>query len=309
MREKVLVIGSINLDIVGSVGHYPKLGETILATNTSLSAGGKGANQALSLQKMGIDVVMVGRTGQDIFADLALSELRKYHVDLTEVKQNEKQSTGLAMIWVDKNGNNSIVVSPGANSELSATGIHDLEGLFSSSAALVIQLEIPIETVFEAAKTAKKHGIPVILNSAPAAELSDEMFLAIDVLICNETEASLLTGIEIHAIEEAKAAARHLLGKIGEGKVIITLGEMGTIYTENMEVVNYQPAFKVEPIDSVGAGDAFVGGLAACLIWKMPLKEAVIWGNACGAIATTRRGAQISLPEMKEVEIFIRSHQ
>ncbi|MCC6147546.1 MAG: ribokinase [Anaerolineaceae bacterium] len=309
MREKVLVIGSINLDIIGNVERYPRLGETVLAAGTILAAGGKGANQALSLQKMGADVIMAGRTGGDIFAELALAELRSHGVDLAEVKESPGQPTGLAMIWVDKNGDNAIVVSPGANAELSAADIHEMESLFSSAVALVMQLEIPIETVFQAAKTAKKHAVPVILNTAPAAKLSDEMFTAIDVLICNESEAALLSGAEIHTLEDAKAAARSLLGKIGAGKVIITLGELGTIYTENGGAVNYQPAFEVEAVDSVGAGDAFVGGLVACLIREMPLREAVTWGNACGALAATRRGAQVSLPDMQEVEFFIRSRQ
>jgi len=307
--KKALVIGSINLDIAGNVDHYPKLGETILASSTAITPGGKGANQALSLQKMGVDVAMIGRTGQDQFAEPALSELKKHHVDLTEVRQSDKKPTGLAMIWVDKNGNNSIVVSPGANAELSAADIHELEGVISSSAAVVLQLEIPVETVFAAARTAKKHHIPVILNTAPAASLSDEMFAMVDVLVCNETEASLLTGEEIHTIEDAKAAASALLKKIGQGKVIITLGESGTIYAETGGEINYQPAFKIEPVDSVAAGDAFVGGLVACLIQKKALNEAVIWGSACGAITATRQGAQTALPEKKEVEAFIRSRQ
>ncbi|NPV75417.1 MAG: ribokinase [Anaerolineae bacterium] len=307
--KKALVIGSINLDITGNIDHYPKLGETILASNTSITPGGKGANQALSLQKMGVAVTMVGRTGQDQLAEPALAELSRHHVDLTEVRQSSKKPTGLAMIWVDKNGNNSIVVSSGANAELTVEDIRELEGLIASSAAVVLQLEIPVETVFAAAKMAKKHHVPVILNAAPAASLSTEMFATIDVLVCNETEASLLTGEEIHTIEDAKVAAGVLLKKIGLGKVIITLGESGTIYTETGGEINHQPAFKIEPVDSVAAGDAFVGGLVACLIQKKTLKEAVMWGSACGAITATRQGAQTALPEKKEVEAFIRSRQ
>lgn len=305
--KKALVIGSINVDIVCAVDRCPQLGETILALDTSFIPGGKGANQALSLQKMGVDVVLVGKTGCDDFAAIALTELSKHGVDLSRIRQTQEKPTGLAMILVDRKGDNSIVVSSGANGAFSREDISGLESLISASSALVLQLEIPLDRVLEAAQIAKKHGVPVILNTAPAAELPEVLLAAVDILICNETEASILSGVSIHSIEEAKLAASVLHKKIGAGKVIITLGETGTVYAGTSGEINFQPAFKVQAVDTVAAGDAFVGGLVSCIIQGMTLQEAVIWGNACGAVTVTKRGAQISLPEKAEIERFLSS--
>jgi ribokinase len=304
MTARVTVVGSLNMDLVARAPRIPQPGETIIGGDFHTVPGGKGANQAVAAARLGAQVSMVGRVGRDAFADPLLNNLAAAGVDHTFVTQDPEAATGVALIVVDDAGQNSIVVASGANMRLSLADVDGAEAAIAAADALLLQLESPLETVTRAAKVARAHGVKVILNPAPARSLPGALLSLVDVLIPNESETALLTGMPVGDQAEAEAAATALRG-LGVGTVILTLGERGALLARE-EKTELFPAFDVTSVDTTAAGDAFVGGFAVALAEGQSLAEAVRWGNAAGALATTKLGAQPSLPTRQEIKEFIK---
>lgn len=296
----ILVIGSLNTDLVVRAPRFPQPGETISGEDLQTFPGGKGANQAVAAARLGTSVSMLGRVGKDDFGDYLLNNLQANKVD-TQYVQRDDASTGTAIIVVDANGQNSIVLSAGANG-----GVHPKDvttAALSEFKLLLLQLEIPIETVLFAARRGKESGLRVLLNPAPARSLPEELLSLSDFLVPNETELSLLTNQTVNDIESAGKAAKLLLDR-GPQTVIVTLGANGALMVTK-EMTQHIPPFKVNVVDTTAAGDAFIGGFASALLQNKPLDEAVRNACACGALATTKVGAQPSLPTKEEVERFM----
>lgn len=299
MTARVAVVGSLNMDLIARAPRIPQPGETIIGGDFHSAPGGKGANQAVAAARLGARVSMVGRVGCDAFAESLLNNLTAAGVDHAFVVQDPEAPTGVALIVVDDAGQNSIVVASGANMHLSPADVDRAKSAIAGADALLLQLESPLETVTRAAEVASAHGVRVILNPAPARSLPAALLSLVDVLIPNESETALLTGMSVNNQAEAEAAASTLRG-MGVGTVILTLGERGALLAQagTAELV---PAFEVTPVDTTAAGDAFVGGFAVALAEGESLAEAVRWGNAAGALATTKLGAQPSLPTRQDL--------
>nr|WP_315116682.1 ribokinase [uncultured Clostridium sp.] len=295
---EILVIGSINIDYVSTVEELPRKGETLHANSFEDSAGGKGANQAVAARRLGAEVSMIGAVGNDVIGKKLKESLEKEGIDVSCINAVDVP-TGNALITVDKNGDNTIVVYSGANFQLDNKWIDDSEKLIKRSDIVVLQLEIPMETVMYSAKLGKKHNKIVILNPAPAKELPEEIYNYIDYITPNETELYKLTGVE----DDIEGASRKLLDR-GARNVVVTLGEKGCYCLG--EVGEYGiDSFKVEAIDTTAAGDSFNGALAVALCENKKIEDALKFANAVGALTTTKKGAQTSLPYMKEVDKFI----
>ena len=297
---KIIVVGSLNTDLVVRTPRFPQPGETISGEDLQVIPGGKGANQAVAAARLGANVSMLGRVGKDNFGDFLLDNLKANHVD-THLIEREDASTGTATIIVDANGQNSIILSAGANGNVSSVDVEHAS--FSDYSLLLLQLEIPTPTVLSAAKLAKQNGVRVVLNPAPAKELPDELISLADFIIPNETELSLLTGMEVNDIPSAEEAARALLNK-GAKNVIVTLGSKGALIVNEKTNIHME-TYKVDVVDTTAAGDAFIGGLASVLDSANSLPDAVRYACACGALAATIFGAQPSLPRKEEVERFM----
>ena len=300
MTARVVVVGSLNMDLVIRSARIPQPGETILGGEFHSIPGGKGANQAVGTARLGAHVSMVGRVGDDAFGNQLLNNLSADGIDHTFVLRDGTSATGVALIVVDDAGQNTIVVASGANMRLSPSDVDAAAAVFATADALLLQLESPLQTVIHAAKLARAHGVTVILNPAPARPLPQELLTLVDVLVPNESETSLLTGMPVANLDEAVAASA-ALHQAGVGTVILTLGERGALLAEE-RATRVLPAFEVEPLDTTAAGDAFLAGLAVALAEGRNPGEAVRWGNAAGALATTRLGAQTSLPARQAVE-------
>jgi ribokinase len=287
----ILVIGSINIDLVVRAPRFPKPGETIRGGDLLTAAGGKGANQAVAAARQGASVAMLGRVGSDNSGDQLLAGLKADGVD-TRLMLRGETPTGTAMIVVDDQGQNTIIVAPGANDAVTPADV--VPDALADVRLVLFQLEIPVETVLHAARIAKQQGVMVILNPAPARQIPDELIRLADYLLPNETELNLLTGKPVQDVQSAEAAARALIEK-GARTVIVTLGANGALLVTSDRAVHV-PAFQVNVVDTTAAGDAFIGGFAAALLSGADLEQAVRYGNASGALATTKFGAQPSLP-------------
>jgi ribokinase len=296
MKAKIAVVGSLNMDLVARSPRIPVPGETIMGSDFHTMPGGKGANQAVAAARLGAQVSMVGCVGQDVFADLLLDNLAAAGVDSTFVSQEANVATGVALITVDDDGQNSIVVTMGANACLSPLKAEAAEPAIAAAKVLLLQLETPLETVMRAAEIARAYGLKVILNPspAPAKPFPAGLLSLVDVLIPNESEASLLTGMPVENQQQAEAATASLR-EMDVDTVILTLGAQGALLAGQAETKHF-PAFEVTPVDTTAAGDAFVGGFSTALAEGKSLAEAIRWGNAAGALATTKLGAQPSLP-------------
>ena len=302
----ILVVGSLNTDLVVRSLRFPQPGETIGGEDLQIIPGGKGANQAVAAARQGVSVAMVGRVGNDSFGPELIENLKRNNVDTSHVQIDSKSATGTAIIVVDASGQNTIVLSPGGNGKIRPADVENVS--FNDHELLLLQLEIPFETVLAAAKHAKENGLRVLLNPAPAVkELPDELLSLPDLLVPNEGELSLLTGQPIHDIPAAEQAAKILIER-GIQNVIVTLGANGALIV-NKEFTKHIPSFNVEVVDTTAAGDAFIGGFASALLQGNSLEEAVRYGCACGALATTKFGAQPSLPTREDVETFLNRSQ
>ena len=297
----ILVIGSLNADLVVRVRRLPAPGETIQGDDLATFPGGKGANQAVAAARLGAKVAMLGRVGSDAFGKTLLDNLKNNKVDVSGVIRDDKTPTGTAIILVDSLGQNSIVLSPGANGKVSPEDIN-LESLVDSS-LLLLQFEIPIETVIYSAKLAREKKLRILLNPAPARPLPRELLEAADFILPNETELGLLTGSSVSDLDSIEKASFSLV-KRGARNLIVTLGANGALIV-NKDGAKHIPPYKVKAVDTTAAGDAFVGGLAVGLLNGKSLEDAVQYACACGALTATKLGAQPSLPTMDDVEDFL----
>jgi ribokinase len=295
----ILVIGSLNADLVVRAPHFPQPGETISGDDLHIIPGGKGANQAVAAARQGASVTMLGRVGNDSFGPFLLDSLKSDTVDITNVLA-DASATGTAIIVVDASGQNSIVLSAGANGKVTPK---DIDALKIEAKILLLQLEIPLETVIHAAKWGKQKGMAVILNPAPARELPDELIAYVDYILPNETELNLLTGFPVTDAASVEQAARILLAR-GVKNVLATLGNKGALFVSSNQVTQAN-AYEVDVVDTTAAGDAFIGGFASALLREVEIEEAVKYANACGALAATKFGAQPSLPTKEETERFM----
>jgi ribokinase len=297
-RVAVVVFGSINMDLVVRTPRLPAPGETLTGYTFFAAPGGKGANQAVACARLGAPTRMVGRVGDDLFGEQLRTSLRSYGVQDDGVLTTPGPS-GVALIAVDDTAENTIVIVPGANGAVSSADIPRLEQALDGARTLLLQLEVPIETVVAAARAAHTRGVTVILDPAPALSLPDELYTLADIITPNEHEATTLTGIAVHDDQGAIAAARALIAR-GARRVALKLGARGAL-TADAEGEQFWPPFNVTPVDTVAAGDAFNGGLAVALSEGRSFNEAIRWGLAAGALSVTRYGAQPSMPERDEV--------
>lgn len=301
----IIVFGSINIDLVATAPRLPVAGETLLGENFFKVPGGKGANQAVALARLGIPTHMVGRVGPQNFGVELVNNLQASGVQTDNIFVDKNVTSGVAIITVDYAGENQIIVIPGANERVNQEDVERLSHLLPEATALLLQLEIPIAAVVAAAQAARNANIKVILDPAPAqSDLPAELYPLVDIITPNEVEAGQLVGFPVDTEERAAEAAAVLLQR-GVKCAIVKLGAKG-VFCATAEEKFFVPAFPVHTIDTVAAGDAFNGGLAAALFQGFSLKQAVIWGTAAGALATTKPGAQTSLPDRFTFDAFLK---
>ncbi len=303
-----IVFGSINMDLVAKTPRLPLPGETLLGHAFFQAPGGKGANQAVALARLGIPTYMVGRVGADSFGQELLKSLQASGVLTDNVFVDETVSSGVAAIVVDEKGENQIIVIPGANGRVNDDDVERLLPLLPQASVLLLQLEIPISAVIAAARAATATQVRVILDPAPVqSPLPDELYPLIDIITPNEPEASQLVGFYVHDVQSAKKAAVQLRQR-GVKNAIVKLGAQGVVCATSSETL-FVPAFPTEAVDTVAAGDAFNGGLTAALLEGLSLEQALLWGAAAGAVAVTKAGAQPSLPDRSTFDEFLRQRQ
>jgi ribokinase len=297
---RIVVIGSCNVDLTTLVDRLPKPGETIFGRRFDLGFGGKGANQAIAARRCGASVAIIARVGDDVFGRAAVENFEQAGVDATHVVQVPGVSTGVAPIFVDARGQNRIVVVKGANDALTPADVDRAASLLEQADCLVLQFEIPFETVIHAARFAVAHRIRCIVNPAPALPVDIAKLAGVDYLVPNETEAEALAGRPVRTESEIEACARTLLG-CGVRRVILTLGERGALLADahRMELI---PAFHVETQDSTGAGDAFIGSFATFLVEGASEPEAISRANFYAALSTTKVGTQKSFCTREDFE-------
>lgn len=298
MRPKIAIFGSINMDLVIECHKLPQPGETILASSAREVPGGKGANQAVGAARLGAEVHMAGRVGDDAFANQLIANLEAEGIQCAEVRRVEHCSSGVAIVAVEQSGENAIMVVPGANHRLLPETIEQLPTAFASCNVALLQLEIPIPTAIAAIQWAKRNSIPVILNPAPIAIPFDPRLFGVDILCPNQTEAEALLERKIDSIEAASKAAEELVRR-GAAAAIITLGDQGAVVSDGAET-RHIPPFSIVPVDTTAAGDAFAAGLAYQIGQGQSLWSAVEFGCAAGAVAATRAGAQPGMPTLDD---------
>lgn len=307
MTPAVVVVGSLNMDFVVSVDRLPVAGETVLGRDFQMIPGGKGANQACAAGKLGagaLAVRMIGRVGYDVFADHLKASLAAAGVDVSAVNATKSQPTGVAMIWVDRQGQNSIVVASGANHALAAADVEAMRKVFRGAGLALFQLETPLDTVGAALALAREEGARTMLDPAPAQPLAAELLARVDILTPNESEALILLGrpparVSLDEAPELAGALR----KLGPRTVVLKLGGQGSYYCGDSGGF-HTPAFPVEVRDTTAAGDTFNAALAVALAEGQPADRAVLFANAAAAISVTRLGAQVSAPTRAEVDRF-----
>lgn len=298
MAGTIVVVGSINMDLVVRAPRHPAPGETILGSDFHTIPGGKGANQAVAAARLGGQVKMIGRVGDDAFGGVLLDNLRKDGVDTRYVPRTAGVASGVALITVSDAGQNNIVVVPGSNWRLTPEDVRAAEAAFEGAAAVLMQQEIPPETVAEAVSVARKHGVRTILNPSPSRALSPDFLKQVDCLIPNEYELAQLAGVE------GITTAANELKSIGLDCLIVTLGSDGALVLDGDQTYHIE-SYPVDVVDTTAAGDAFAGGFAVGLAEGKSTVEAATWGNAAGALAVTKMGAQPSLPTRAALQAFL----
>lgn len=298
----IVVVGSTNTDMVIKASRLPQPGETILGGTFFMSAGGKGANQAVAAARLGGDVTFIAKIGYDIFGKQSLELFEKEGIDTSFIVRDKIEPSGVALITVDNKGENCIVVAPGANAALTADDINDAKDKIQNASLLLMQLEVPIDTVEYVASIAVEKGARVILNPAPAAQLRDELLSKISIITPNQKEAEMLTGIKVSDQGSAKEAALSLRDK-GIQTVIITMGAMGAFVMHDHNVTMVE-GHKMNVVDTTAAGDVFNGAFAVSLCEQKSVEDAVAFACKAAAISVSRLGAQASAPHRHEVESF-----
>jgi len=291
-RPRIAVVGSANIDLTTFTNQFPKPGETIFGQRFDLGFGGKGANQAVAARLCGADVFMVARVGSDLFGPATIENFRKQGIDATHVKQVEGLSSGVAPIFVEPNGQNRILVVKGANDALKPADVDAAAERLKAADCIVLQFEIPVETVYYTVQFARQHGIRCILNPAPAQPVDLNALKDLDYFVPNESEAESITRQPVKNVEDARKCAEKLVAG-GIRRVIITLGANGS-FLAGTDGSQHMPSFAVNSVDSSGAGDAFIGSFAVFLAEGVPEKEAVRRANLYAALSTTGVGTQKS---------------
>ncbi|MGF1492679.1 MAG: ribokinase [Microcoleaceae cyanobacterium] len=302
----LIVFGSINMDLVAHAPRLPKPGETLQGDQFLTIPGGKGANQAVAAAKLQTETHLVGRVGTDRFGQTLLTSLQTAGVETEQVKLTDT-SSGVAIITVDTAGENTIVIIPGANGQVTVGDVEQMVPLLSQATALLLQLEVPIATVIAAAQVAHQAGVKVILDPAPAPEsLPQELYALLDIITPNETEASRLVGFDLQGRSDYERATQQFQ-QWGVETAVIKLGGKG-VFCQSQSEQFWQDPFPVDVVDTVAAGDAFNAGMAVGLDRGLSLHQAVTWGAAAGALAVTRSGAQSSLPDWETFQAFLKCH-
>ena len=306
MNKRILVVGTINMDLVMRTPRFPTAGETLPGEDLRMIPGGKGANQAVAVARLGLPVMLAGRVGGDPFGDTLLQGLKRNGVDTSWVERDEEAASGTAMIIVEPTGRNTIVFASGANGRFSLKSAAGIEKLLPQVDLVLLQLELPLESVARVIACARSAGKPVILDAGPPCRHPLPEFFQVTVLSPNEAETEALTGQRFRDPESRVSAARLLLAK-GPEAVVLKLGAEGALLaTQSRE--RLVPAFRVQVVDTTASGDAFTAALAVALVEGKDLEEAVRMANAAGALAATKLGAQPSMPTRAELEAFLRSN-
>ncbi|MBJ2270136.1 ribokinase [Pseudomonas sp. MF6772] len=304
MPATVVVVGSLNMDLVTRASRLPRGGETLVGQSFATVPGGKGANQAVAAARLGAEVAMIGCIGSDAYGAQLRDALLVEGIDCQAVSE-VPGSSGVALIVVDDSSQNAIVIVAGSNGQLTPASLLAFDAVLQAAEVIVCQLEVPMDTVGYALKRGRELGKTVILNPAPASgPLPADWYACIDYLIPNESEASALSGVPVDSLDSAKVAATHLL-KAGAGKVIVTLGSQGALFADG-QGFEHLLAPKVQAVDTTAAGDTFVGGFAAALASGQSEAEAIRFGQVAAALSVTRAGAQPSIPTLHDVEGFVR---
>ena len=304
-RPAIVVLGSINMDLIGIAPRLPSPGETVLGDEFYTASGGKGANQAVAAARMGASVKMVGRVGRDMFGPRLLDGLRDYGVDVSGITEDADAASGTTLILLNASRQNHIVAIYGANMRCDDTQVDAVASALEGADALMLQLEIPAATSLKAARIAREMGVRVVWDPSPAVGFPPEAYAAVDVLTPNQTEAAALTGVDVRDAASAEAAAHALVGR-GAGAVVVKMGEDGAFYLSDRDS-GYVPSYKVTATDTIAAGDAFGAAMTCALAERKPLEEAVRYGVAAGALAVTKPGAQEAMPSRTEVEALLSS--
>ena len=300
---KLVVLGSINADHILNINHFPQPGETVIGKQYTVAFGGKGANQAVAAGRAGADISFIACVGDDDIGERVRQQLASDNIDTSPVEAIADTTTGVALIFVNAEGENVIGIDAGANKAVTPDYLNRYQQNIVDASALLMQLESPLETVIAAAKLAKQHNTQVILNPAPACELPDELLSLVDMITPNETEAERLTGIQVNNNDDAQRAAKALHDK-GIETVIITLGSKGVWLSQQGEGKQVS-GFRVKAVDTIAAGDTFNGALVTALLEGAAMDKAVRFAHAAAAIAVTRPGAQPSVPWRNEIDDFL----
>ena len=302
VKDRIVVVGSANMDMVISAADFPQPGETLTGYGFMTNHGGKGANQAVAVARLGANVSFVGKVGDDDFGRATVEMMRKEGIDVSALTITKDAPTGVALITTIPNGENTIVIEPGANAKLTPEDIENAKDIFSQAAIVLMQLETPVVTLTKVAAIAKQQGALVVLNPAPAptAPLPKELLQNVDLLIPNETEASAMSDVAVETEADIPTAMERLQ-TLGIQHIIVTLGSKGACTCIDGELL-LVPSRKVEAVDTTAAGDTFCGALCTALLQSKKMPEAMLYGCKAAAVSVTRRGAQMSMPYKDEIE-------
>ncbi len=300
----IVVVGSLNMDLMVQTRHLPLPGETVSGSALRYIPGGKGANQAVAAARLGCDVAMIGRVGNDQFGPVLLQNLQDAGINTRGVVMDTETPTGTAVILVDQKGENQIVVSPAANYKVCPDDITGFEELLSQAALIVLQFEIPLPSIQRTLEIARRHQIKTLINTAPFMDTPPGFYQGVSILVSNEIEAGNLAHMPVEDVASAKKAAVKILAEQGVGTSVITLGAMGSVLAQDEKVMDC-PAFPVQAVDTTAAGDSFIGGFVSAYVRGLSAGEGLKFANAVGALTTTRLGAQTSLPTRAEVDFFL----
>ncbi|MBQ8986016.1 MAG: ribokinase [Lachnospiraceae bacterium] len=306
MKDKITVIGSLNFDIITKVSHFPVKGETLGAEDAVVAGGGKGANQAVQAAKLGADVFMVGSVGKDAMGDFLLSSLNKYGVDTSHVRISDKVS-GLGMVNSTEDGSVTATLVRGANFTVSREDVDAAEDLLAESDIVILQMEIPMDTIQYSIEAAKKAGCRVILNAAPALPIEEASMMACDLIVVNEVEASFYAGGKVITKDNVEEQAAAFANQFGNSWLVTLGGDGSGLYTGGK--FRYFSPCKTNVVETTGAGDSYIGGIAYALTKGKGLEEACEFAQGCSAVTISRFGAQDSMPVLEEVERYNQSQK